>query len=662
MQKNYTIVGIMERSNLEPYSAPGYMAYTKLETTPDVAKKTQIALLFKNPSQVYSIYQDMQNTLDNTSILVNNELLKFEGVMKQDSTNMTLYAMAGIVIAIIVFTSIFVIRNSFSISISERLKQYGMLASMGATSKQIKKNVLFEAGILAAIAIPLGVLFGILAINITLMVVNPLLQSAHLFSYFDLTLSISWEAIAITVVVSAITILLSALSPARKAAKISPMEAIRETTTIHIGHQKLRTWKITQKLFGIEGEIASKNLKRSRKKYRTTIFSIFLSIVLFISTSSIISYGFKLSQVEYEKMEYNIMTRLSSSSRDRVGQLEYFNQIAKLDGVKQAAILKVAFAKIPSTYLSSQSRQYNDYINEQEDNTVYISLVAIGETAYQKYIQELGVDIQKAKTQGILLDNRIDIVPVDGQRKRVEYRALDIQVSDKIPCQIDKEEEGKSQKEDITILKITDKTPMYIPMQDDIATILISDEMMEHYDYKMDGIYLDTIDPNTVEENIKKIDESEEPIIYNFMTQQNENNSMVVIISIFLYGFIIVISLIGITNIFNTITTNMMLRSKEFAILRSIGMKDKEFKKMIRYESVLYGLKALLFGIPVGVLLSYLIYSILGNIYMTSYIFPIKEILICAIFVFCIIFMTMHYAIKKVEKQNMIETIRQENI
>lgn len=652
----------MERSNLEPYSAPGYMAYTKLETTPDVAKKTQIALLFKNSSQVYSIYQDMQNTLENTSILVNNELLKFEGVMKQDSTNMTLYAMAGMVIAIIVFTSIFVIRNSFSISISERLKQYGMLASMGATSKQIKKNVLFEAGILAIIAIPLGVLFGILAINITLMVVNPLLQSAHLFSYFDLTLSISWEAIAITVVVSAITILLSALSPARKAAKISPMEAIRETTTIHIGHQKLRTWKITQKLFGIEGEIASKNLKRSRKKYRTTIFSIFLSIVLFISTSSIISYGFKLSQVEYEKMEYNIMTRLSSSSRDRVGQLEYFNQIAKLDGVKQAAILKVAFAKIPSTYLSSQSRRYNDYINEQEDNTVYISLVAIGETAYQKYIQELGVDIQKAKTQGILLDNRIDIVPVDGQRKRVEYRALDIQVSDKIPCQIDKEEEGKSQKEDITILKITDKTPMYIPMQDDIATILISDEMMEHYDYKMDGIYLDTIDPNTVEENIKKIDESEEPIIYNFMTQQNENNSMVLIISIFLYGFIIVISLIGITNIFNTITTNMMLRSKEFAILRSIGMKDKEFKKMIRYESVLYGLKALLFGIPVGVLLSYLIYSILGNIYMTSYIFPIKEILICAIFVFCIIFMTMHYAIKKVEKQNMIETIRQENI
>ena len=210
----------MERSNLEPYSAPGYMAYTKLEITPDVTKKTQLALLFKNPSQVYSIYQDMQNTLENTSILVNNELLKFEGVMKQDSTNMTLYAMAGGVIAIIVFTSIFVIRNSFSISISERLKQYGMLASMGATSKQIKKNVLFEAGILAAIAIPLGVLFGILAISITLMVVNPLLQSAHLFDYFDLTLSISWEAVAITVVVSVITILLSALSPARKAAKI----------------------------------------------------------------------------------------------------------------------------------------------------------------------------------------------------------------------------------------------------------------------------------------------------------------------------------------------------------------------------------------------------------------------------------------------------------
>ena len=85
-------------------------------------------------------------------------------------------------------------------------------------------------------------------------------------------------------------------------------------------------------------------------------------------------------------------------------------------------------------------------------------------------------------------------------------------------------------------------------------------------------------------------------------------NNLFTLIAIFLYGFIIVISLIGITNIFNTITTNMELRKQEFAMLKSIGMTSKEFKRMIRLESLFMGIKSLLFGILIGIILSYLIY------------------------------------------------------
>ena len=137
---------------------------------------------------------------------------------------------------------------------------------------------------------------------------------------------------------------------------------------------------------------------------------------------------------------------------------------------------------------------------------------------------------------------------------------------------------------------------------------------------------------------------------------------MVLIISIFLYGFIAVISVIGITNIFNTITTNMALRNREFAILKSIGMTNKEFRSMINYESFIYGLKALLFGTPVGILLSYLIYNITGIIYSTDYYLPINAIIISIIFVFVIIFITMQYSARKTKNQNIIETIRKENI
>ena len=134
------------------------------------------------------------------------------------------------------------------------------------------------------------------------------------------------------------------------------------------------------------------------------------------------------------------------------------------------------------------------------------------------------------------------------------------------------------------------------------------------------------------------------------------------IIAIFAYGFIIAISLIGITNVFNTINTSMRLRSKEFAMLKSIGMTKKEFNRMIRLESLLYGVKSLLFGIPLGLLGGYAIFRATGNAIMLNYSFPTMAVLISIVFVFCVVWIIMRASISKVNKQNIIETIRNDNI
>lgn len=169
-------------------------------------------------------------------------------------------------------------------------------------------------------------------------------------------------------------------------------------------------------------------------------------------------------------------------------------------------------------------------------------------------------------------------------------------------------------------------------------------------------------DPYKVQEKIIEIDKTNKDNIFNFEEEVKANNTLNLIISIFLYGFIAVISIIGITNIFNTITTNMALRNREFAILKSIGMTNKEFRKMINYESFIYGLKALILGLPVGVLLSYLIHEVTSDIYQEPYQLPIVPIIISIIFVFVVIAITMQYSVKKTKKQNIIETIRKENI
>ena len=181
-----------------------------------------------------------------------------------ETTLNALYTIAGVIIIIIVISSVFVIRNSFSISVSEKNRQYGMLTSIGATSKQIRKNVIFEGMVIGLIAIPLGIIFGIVAIMILLQVVNYLLDD--MLAGMKFTYSINLLAILISILISTITIYLSCLIPAKRATKISPIEAIRGNNDIKIKSKKLKTSSITKKLFGIGGVIASKNLKRSIKK------------------------------------------------------------------------------------------------------------------------------------------------------------------------------------------------------------------------------------------------------------------------------------------------------------------------------------------------------------------------------------------------------------
>ena len=149
---------------------------------------------------------------------------------------------------------------------------------------------------------------------------------------------------------------------------------------------------------------------------------------------------------------------------------------------------------------------------------------------------------------------------------------------------------------------------------------------------------------------------------FNISEQAKEEKSMVLIIKIFLYGFITVITLIGVTNIFNTITSNMELRQKEFAMLKSVGMTKREFNRMINLETIFYSTKALIYGIALGMIGTFALYKAFSVKFESGMYIPVKPILISAIAVFILVFIIMRYSISKINKQNTIETIRNENI
>ncbi len=653
-KKTYKIVGIMQRLSREDFSSPGYTVITHMDKIPE---KIDISVLYKNPKEYEEIAKDICKTFGIMSlneIDINTELLRFEGVMSE-SMMKVLYTIAGVIIAIIVISSVFVIRNSFSISVAEKNRQYGMLASIGATSKQIKRNVIFEGMIIGLIAIPLGIILGIVAIMILLQVVNYLL--VDMLNNLSFIYSINPLAIVCTIVISLITIYLSCLIPAIRASKISPIESIRGNKDIKIKAKKLRTSRLTKKIFGIGGVIASKNLKRSKKKYRTTVISLVVSIFIFISLSSILNLGTKVSGLYYKDFKFNMYV-------DN-GTKEIYEDLAKLDNIKE-------YSYYYHTSLDFDNMKYASKFGKETMRYVgnsMISLTAYNNEYFKKYIKELGLNPEDYKIVALLQD---DAIRYNDDGSKTIDRLYKIKPNDKI-------EVGRVDKTyNITISKCTadDSKPMgqeaayyndgVIIVSEDFVKEVLGEDINDSSLYAIGSLLINSSNSqeleNTLNDLIKTNSKYTGLTVYNYDNYVDQQRRMVLVVKIFLYGFISVITLIGVTNIFNTITTNMILRSKEFAMLKSIGMSKKEFNKMIRLESIMYGAKSLLIGIPLGILGSYGVYKAFAQGVDVGYMIPYPAIIISIVFVFIIVGITMKYSLNKINKQNIIETIRKDNI
>lgn len=654
IQKTYKIVGIIERpaANIEDFSAPGYTFITYMDKV-DTSKNCDLYIRYNLQSlkdKSFINLNDIKYKID-----VNEYLIGLETDPLSVSGLGQIGIAAAIVCGIIIFTSVFCIKNSFDISITEKTRQYGMLRSVGATKKQIKKNVFYEAFILGTIGIPLGILLGFIASYVLVLVSNFLLGNS-LTEGLKLEFEFSWIAVLVALVLGIVTIYFSARKSAKKASKISPIDAIRNSESIKIKANKVKAPKIINKLFGIGGEISYKNLKRNKRKYRTTVISIVVSVFTFIALSTFVNSAFSTTRTNFDYLDYNIS--LSADPSENNGLYEKMVETTKLEGVEKYILLRQQGIIVDNP---NYSNKYKDLVEDLETDQKYINIRSIGKEAYKEYLNKLGLDYEEYKDKAILFDIKT-IEKYNSEKQNIDMiqaREFDYKAGDKISGL---KNDGKSNLT-VDIGYVAEQKPFTLSRYES-SQIIVSDEWYNRNFAEKENlnIYIKTNNTdktqNEIEDMLKEFDYS----LNNSEEDVKNMENFFLLISIFLYGFIIVISLIGITNIFNTITTNMELRRREFASLKSIGMTTKEFNRMIRLESVFMGVKALVFGIPIGIGLSYLLHnSLTGNI-ISSFELPIGAILISIVAVFTLIACIMKYSISKIDKQNIIETIRNENI
>ena len=705
--RTYTVVGTYKYPNWESYLSPSYTALTAPDK--EFTNETVFNVYFKvNKGVNINKFQEESN-LD--SVVHNKPLLYIESIPPYTEFTNMLIKLALIVIGLIMFGSIFLIYNAFAISVSDRTKQFGLLSSIGATKKQLRKTILFEAFSVSVIGIPLGIIVGISGIWITLLLIGDKFSS--LFENYNVPMKvcISWEAIAIATIFSLITILISVWIPSRRINKVSAIEAIRQNMDIKSKNKPIKTSKLTYKLFGLPGVIASKHYKRSKRKYRTTVISLFISIVLFISASAFTDYLFETANHKISSSTYDLSLNINSENMDENNPSEILKLLLSDKYVTDGAyVISTGFdASISNEYFTEDYLNLNDGQSDKSTKNIECSMCFVNDSAFKKLLakynlkesdyfnneQPLGIvfdrqiqytsNTNKVKKSNILKKGKCDITGfVPKKIEGYEYMYKESKDNGNLYCLY----QNNNDKTDILEVpsseaytnltlksgKTITEAPFYIQTFFPIATIY-PESSLEYFRSKQAmgltnkfysiNFYLTSDNHAASYKNLEALLKANDIHFHVFYDQSEVTekiNNILTIIKVFSYGFIVLISLIAAANVFNTISTNINLRRREFAMLKSVGMSKKDFDKMMNYECVLYGSKALIFGLPVSALVTYLIYKAVNSSYETTYHLPLKAIGIASLSVFAVVFSTMLYSMNKIKKDNPIDALKNENL
>lgn len=656
-------------------------------------EKFDVSICTKNPKDIYKTAMSIGENIglaqadepsdedynydDQTSMYYkdidfNEGLLRLFGASAYSNINITLLLIVGLVASLVIIATIATIYNSFSIAISERKKQFGILNSIGATKSQIMKLVFLEGFLVSIIGIPIGLLSGTIAIDIVFKVIKTFFKTS-MFGELDLRVVFNPIVLILSTLVILLTIFISAIIPAINAAKISPLEAIKNSSNLKVG--KIKSSKLVKKIFKTEGELAYKNLRRNKGKFRITLFSLIISIVIFISFNGFVDMFIEANQINYGSVT-NDLTLYENREFTKKEIKKTIDDIKKVQGIKDIAVgeqyqLDVHVdEKNISQELKKELQQSSSVITEGDKyNFINSSLHLPGDYSISNIkLSDGKFDKETAKTEnGVIL---VRYSYQESLAKKGKVVLTNYKVGDTINSTVycyDSDGNQSEKEVKLKIMAITDEVltgDMQYPK--DGFELVGYDDLKESLNISNANLsnqyYISTDKSEATRDGVKKIAEENNLSIIDSIDEAQKFEQTMNVMKIFVYGFIVVISLVSVTNIINTISTNINLRKREFAIIKSIGVTPQGFKKMIYMESILYGILSLLYGIPIGICMNVLMNKILEGVITVQTLIPYKAILICVVAIFIITFIASYIPLKKISKENIIDNIRQESI
>ena len=740
---SYTIVGVIEDlPNITNLMVEAALTLAD-DNVPETLFNQSYAKTY-DPADAYNVVSGGYGTVT----AVNDDLLMLNGVTAYSNLNNILIGICAVLIAIIMVGSVSLIYNAFSISVSERTKQFGLLSSVGATKKQIRRSVFFEAGALCAFGIPLGIFFGWAGIAVVLYLLEDII--VEMFNYggdIPLYAVASGVGIACAAVIGVITVFISAAIPSARATKVSPVAAIRQSEDYKTGKKAVKVGKLTYKLFGLPGAMAKKYYSISRKKYRSTVISLSISVVLFICAATI-SGGLRTTASENARV-HNYDMVCSGLSEEWIEKLR---ELAQMEEVEEAVWLGYSsyntvlpLADVEDDFILYHSYHYTESIFEDRGYaTPAVSIAFVEDSKLRAWLEDHNIDpepylnaedplalvveqngtiydtnekgetsryilssygVKDGVTELALYSRNLDWLQVDGYemscslytvtpdgRMCIHVVPWDVYMEYPDPEALNDDtsvglffvlEQGDSEtcyyaydpETDTTAAEPSGTVPTVrtsVKLGARVEDTGLTNQTNDLYNIRLvlplsskqeeGGLYLALNLKNGGAEAVRAFIAENDVVCNDYLADEQQMRGVLMVIDVFSYGFIILISLICVANVFNTISTNIALRRRDFGMLRSTGMQTGELYRMMNYECLIYGSKALLWGLPVSVVLSYGIWRITATDFSDPFTPPWSAMLVAAACVFLVVFISMFYAVTKLRKDNPIEAIRMENL
>lgn len=590
----------------------------------------------------------------------------FEG---SEGSFRSFFVMMAMALVIVIITSVILIFNSIGMSLTERMRYLGMLASVGATARQKRFSIYFEGLILGVIAIPLGLLLGYMGTRITLFYLGSRILEADMIVAAEgmrggIPVVADPAALGVIVLFAALTVLISSLMPAMKAAKVMPIDAIRQTGVLKIKVGRLKVSPLIRKLFGYEGELAYKNIKRNGVKGSVITATMAVSVILFLVINFFCNAVARANQYEYD-VPYQVIASCALAEGDKLREA-----ISGMEGVNEvysAGMIQFAFEKEKDSDTVPANKDITDpafrlpgFADMDIDSML---LMVIDDAYFNRILAVNGLeekDFYGDTLRGVLLNDYFhEKKPSEIFNEKILGQTLHYDEAKGFPPAI---EIGAFARYDDSekVYKLVPKATIAVYVPKSVYFAKAKEVLPE--DSLVTDLAVETVRAGEVHDSIYELFEKDGYHNY-YCSDMTESlkimDTITLVLKTAMYGFTVLLTLIAVANIVNTISTGVLLRRKEFAMYKSVGMGDRGFKKMMRLETLLYGVRALIIAIPISLIVSFLMYNSFENhlLLFNPDWFMYGAVILA---VFGILGISMGLSISRIRDENIIEALKED--